>query len=84
MISNVPLVTKTIAIVALLLNFIVPGAGTILAACQTRSNYVSKAQMTMAFVQFVTAIFLIGWILALYWSYLIIVKAFDLNNEENQ
>ena len=55
-----------------------------MAACQTTSNYVSKAQITIAFVQFITAIFLVGWILAIYWSYLIIVKAFNMDNEENK
>ena len=33
MVSNVPLVSKPIAILALFLNFIIPGVGTILAAC---------------------------------------------------
>ena len=84
MMTNVPQVTKGIAILSLFLNFLIPGVGTILAACQTTSNYVSKAQITIAFVQFITAIFLVGWILAIYWSYLIIVKAFNMDNEENK
>ena len=37
MLTNVPLVTKPIAIGSAVLNFILPGMGTVLAACQTQN-----------------------------------------------
>jgi hypothetical protein len=79
--TNVPLVSKPIAIICAILNLIIPGVGTLLAACQTKANYVSKTQMTIAFLQFITSLFLIGWLLALYWSYLIVTKAWKYDEE---
>ena len=50
MATNVPLVSQPIAVVSAILNFLIPGFGTLLAACQTKANYVSKAQLTIAFI----------------------------------
>ena len=40
--SNVPKVSKTVAVFVVILNLIFPGAGTILAACCTDKYAISK------------------------------------------
>ena len=50
-----------------------------IAACSS-NDVVSKTQMTMSVVQFVTAVFIIGWIMSIYWGYLIVQKALDAKN----
>ena len=49
LVSNVPLVSKPVAVVCAVLNFFVPGLGTLVAAC-TADDSVSKTQMTMALI----------------------------------
>ena len=74
LVTNVPHVGKPVAIVAAVLNFILPGFGTMVAACAA-SDTVSKAQLMIALFQFLTTFVLIGWIWAIYWGYLIVKKA---------
>ena len=78
LVSNVPYVTKPIAAISAFLNLILPGFGTILAACMADQN-VSKTQMFVGLLQFLTSWILIGWICAIYWGYLICTKAWDMN-----
>ena len=59
MATNVPHVSKPVAGVCVLFNLIFPGFGTLIAACAASDN-VSKTQMTIALMQFLTAVFLIG------------------------
>ena len=82
--TNVPKVSKPVAVVALILNMILPGCGTMMAACLTDSQVISKTQMFIAFVQTFTAFFLIGYVFALVWSVLIIIKAFKQPLQGNQ
>ena len=79
LLCNVPLVGKACAVICAILNCILPGSGTFVAACYTEDDHVSKVQMSIAVVQFLTTFFLIGWLLSIFWAYLIIVKAFKLN-----
>ena len=41
-ITNVPLVGKVCAVICAILNFILPGSGTMVAACYTEEDHVSK------------------------------------------
>ena len=75
--SNVPLVSKPIAVITAFVNLILPGLGTLIAACCTESYAVSKTQLCYAFLQLVLSFIIIGWIFAQIWSYLIIKKAFQ-------
>ena len=77
--TNVPRVSKPVAIVCAVLNLIMPGLGTLVAACSAQEN-VSKTQMAIALVQFLTAVFLIGFIFAQYWSYLLVMKSMEDQN----
>ena len=76
-ISNVPYTSKGLAIGVLLLNLLLPGFGTALAACNTKYDSVSKCQLVVAIFQFFTAVVLVGFIFAFYWSILIIRKAWS-------
>ena len=78
--TNVPLVPKLVAFGCAFLNILFPGLGTLTAACSASDN-VSKTQMAIALIQFLTTLFLIGWILAAYWSYLLIQKAVNAESD---
>ena len=73
-VRNMPRVSMPVAIVQAIVNLILPGFGTWITACASTTN-VSKTQLLIGFFQFVTSVVLIGWVWALYWSYLTIIKA---------
>ena len=78
MLIDVPKVNQILAVLFCLINVILPGWGTMFAACATQSTpEVSKTQLALGLVQFLTAAFLIGWIASIYWGYLIVMKAFN-------
>ena len=74
--TNVPKVSKPLAFGCAFLNLLLPGSGTMTAACSASDN-VSKVQMAIAILQFLTTLFLIGWVFSIYWSYLLINKAME-------
>ena len=74
MATNVPHVSFELALGCAFLNLIIPGLGTLVAACSHNEN-VSKTQMAIALVQFLTTFFIIGFIFATYWSYLLVKKS---------
>ena len=78
--TNVPKVSKPIAFGCAFLNLLFPGLGTLTAACSASDN-VSKTQMAIALIQFLTTLFLIGWLFAAYWSYLLVTKAMETENQ---
>ena len=79
LISNVPKVSKPVAVIQALFNLIFPGLGTWISACADEGDTVSNVQMMCGLFQFLTSVFLIGWIWALYWSYLIARRSFVEN-----
>ena len=74
LVSNVPLVSKPVAIVAAVMNVLLPWFGTAIAACASE-DIVSKGQLTIGLIQFLTSFVLIGWIMSIYWGYLIFMKS---------
>ena len=74
LVTTVPRLNKGFAVGFLFLNLLLPGFGTIAAACAANEN-VSKTQMVIGVFQFFTSFVLIGYIWAIYWSYLSITKA---------
>ena len=80
LVTDVPQVTKPVAVIQAFLNFLIPGLGSAVAACATQNGNVSKTQLGVAFVQFLTGLMLVGWIWAIYWSYLIVLKAWNPDN----
>ena len=75
LISNVPSVSKPVAVVQAILNLVLPGVGTWVTACAASEN-VSKTQLTIGFLQLLTSFVLIGWVWAIYWSFLAVKKSF--------
>ena len=75
LIKQVPKNTVPVAAIGLVLNIILPGFGTLLSACLDQKGEVSKSHMVISLLQFLTAIVLVGWIWAIYWSYLIFLEA---------
>ena len=80
-ITNVPYVSKGLSVLVLFLNLLLPGLGTAIAACNTKYDSVSKAQLVVAGFQFLTCFLIVGFIFAFYWSFLIIKKAFSEDGE---
>ena len=80
-VTNVPYTSKCLSVIVLFLNLLLPGFGTALAACNTKYDSVSKAQLVMAMFQLLTALVIVGFIFAFYWSILIVKKAFAEDGE---
>ena len=74
--ADVPYVSKPVAGVSAVVNLLFPGFGTVISAC-AGSETVSKTQLSIALFQFLTAVFIIGWVWAQYWSYLIVMKSIN-------
>ena len=66
------------AIFACVINIIIPGSGTITAACMTDEEKVSKTQIYIGILQFLTSIVIVGYFWSWYWAYLLVAKAFEL------
>ena len=82
-VSDVPKVSKPVAYVVAFVNVILPGWGTIIAAfaaTSTSQNAVSKTQLTIGVMQFLTTFALIGWAWSIYWGYLIVMTALNQDN----
>ena len=78
LITNVPHVSKPVAVAQAILNLIFPGFGTIVMAFASKET-TSKTQLSIGFFQLLSSFILIGWIWAIYWSYLCCRKAWDEN-----
>ena len=76
MVHKVPKVHKFFAILFALINVILPGWGTMFAACfASVEETVSKSQVVIGLVQFLTSFALIGWLASIYWGYLLVKEA---------
>ena len=63
--TNVPELQNLWAYVCLALNVIIPGTGTMICACLGDEN-MNKTQLFIGFFQFLTSIYLIGWIFSIF------------------
>ena len=70
----VPRVSMFLAIISFALNIIMPGFGTIVASCAV-DDLVQKTQVAVGVLQFLTSVFIVGWIWAIWWGWLIFQKA---------
>ena len=71
---EVPKVSMIIGFMALAFNVLLPGFGTIIAACAVE-DMVSKTHVLCGVLQFFTSFILVGWAWAIYWGWLIFQKA---------
>ena len=74
LITNVPQVSVLVACLTAVLNVILPGVGTMIIACAPKET-TSKTHLVIGILQFLTSFLIIGWIWAIYWSYLVAMKA---------
>jgi len=75
LITDVPKIKKVYAIIIFVLNMIIPGSGTML-----MSLFLAKCSKTLFFVglfQLLLAYVLIGYVISIYWGYLVVKKALD-------
>ena len=72
--SNVPEISNIWAYVCFVLNLIFPGIGTMLCSCLGDAN-VNKTQLTIGLIQLMTSVYLLGWVISIYWGYLIVKKS---------
>lgn len=83
-VSDVPKVTLPVAYICAFVNVILPGFGTIIAAfasTSTSQSAVSKTQLAIGAMQFMTMLALVGWVWSIYWGWLIVQRA--MNNDYN-
>ena len=79
--KDVPKTHKVVAVLCFIINFVLPGFGTMLASCLTQAQTVPKTQLAIGFMQFLTSYVIIGWILSILWGWLIILKAWDYDEQ---
>ena len=72
---------KIAAVICLLINVVLPGFGTMIAACITQAETVPKTQLALGFLQFLTSFVIIGWVLSIIWGILIVLKAWDYDEQ---
>ena len=72
-----------VAVIAAILNLLIPGVGTMITAC-AGTGVVSKTQIAVGLLQFLTTYVLIGWIWSIYWGYLIVQKAWGKSQATQQ
>ena len=77
-VKNVPKLSKPLAIFCAVINVILPGFGTITASCLTSEEKVSKTQIYIGLLQFLTGVLIVGWIWSMYWSYLLVCMSFEI------
>ena len=75
-ITDVSTLTGPWPYICAVLNFFLPGTGTGLAGIIGDTNSWSKTQLGIGLCQMLTSVYLVGWIWAMYWAYLIVKKTF--------
>ena len=80
---DVPRLKGAMIWVCALFNVGLPGSGTMIAACVGEPNVWSKTQLFVGLLQMLTAIYIIGLVWSIYWSYLFIIKAQQDKQEVN-
>ncbi len=71
--NHLPVLSKTIAIIILIINVIFPGVGTMLLSCI--GGEFKKEHLFVGLIQMVLAICVIGWIWSILWGVLLLLKS---------
>lgn len=71
--ADIPSFEKTVAIVLLILNIIIPSLGTFLCACV--GGGFRSTQIIVGLLQFVTTPIIIGWVWSIWWGIEILNKS---------
>ena len=73
--TDVPIVHNIVAYIMLALNIVLPGIGTMIAACMGSRYASDKTQITLGFFQLLTWAAIFGWAWSIYWGILIVQKS---------
>ena len=73
--KTVPKMTSPWQYIAFLLNLFIPGTGTLLSSCW--ANPCSKSQAVIAVLQFITTMYIVGWLWSVVWGCIIVSTAND-------
>ena len=76
--TDVPALSAITAIVCAILNVGLAGSGTFISGILAGVSW-NKTQMVVGLIQLLTSPFLIGWVLSIYWSYLLVKQSFRDN-----
>ena len=79
LITDVPRLNGIWVIVCAVLNVGMAGTGTMVAAVVGDKNGWNKTQLAVGFIQLITSVYIIGWLLSIYWAYLLVTKAYKDN-----
>ncbi len=73
--NHLPVLSKTVAIIILILNIFFPGVGTILLSCI--GGTFNKEHIIVGLLQLISAICVIGWIWSVLWGIILLMKSSD-------
>jgi len=71
--NMIPITSKCMSIILLILNIIWPGLGTAIMGCMVSEHLVTN--LVIGLLQFVTAICVIGWIWSIAWGVFCLMKS---------
>ena len=84
LISDVPKLNLIKAYGCAFVNVIFSVLGTIISAFLGDEPGVNKTQLIVGLLQMMTAVYLIGWLLSIYWAYKLVMKATPSRSGEQQ
>ena len=73
--TDVPVVHNILAYIFLALNIVLPGIGTVSAACVGSVHASDKTQIVLGTFQLLTSVYIFGWAWSIYWGILIVQKS---------
>ena len=82
-VEDVPYMTGIAPYFIFLLNFFLPGSGTMLSACIGYTGAWSKTQLFVGCLQMMTAVFIFGWLWSIWWGIKIVSKSRAGQSEEH-
>ena len=80
-ICDVPRLGGVWPYICCILNVVLPGSGTMLAACMADATSWSKVQLTIGILQFMLTVYIVGWIWSIAWGVLILKKGIQDRQE---
>ena len=80
-ICDVPRLGGVWPYICCILNIVLPGSGTMLAACMADATSWSKVQLTCGILQMMLTVYIIGWVWSIAWGVLILKKGIQDRQE---
>ena len=84
LVSGLPRLSGVWPYICFILNIILPGTGTMICSCVGYPEKWSKTQLTIGIIQMLTAVYLVGWIMSIYWGWLILQMGIKDRQEVQQ